>query len=142
MSSQDFTSKLKSFSDALYRVLDKIVPSRSSHERNLPTGTVCDISGWRTRAVSLVAGPNITSPNPQRWNSAIATTAASNRLDAVISTACVIPSESVNETEHDRAVGTTAIMGEEKGNITVCLRRPQSSAGCVDKLLVKLCLSD
>ena len=65
----------------------------------------CDISGWRTRTVSFVAGPNMASANPHRRNSASASTAASNRVDAVISTACVIPSESVNETEHDRRCG-------------------------------------
>jgi len=35
-------------------------------------------------------------------------------VDAVITTAWEIPSESVNETEHDRAVGTYSIIGEDK----------------------------
>jgi hypothetical protein len=39
----------------------------------------------------------------------MAITAASNNDDALTSTACVMPSVSVNETEHDRVVGTTPV---------------------------------
>jgi len=42
----------------------------SSHDRNRATLTVCDISGWRTRTVTFVAGPSTTSANPHRPNSA------------------------------------------------------------------------
>jgi hypothetical protein len=40
------------------------LPAPTSHERKRPTLTVCDISGWRTRTVNFVAGPNIASANP------------------------------------------------------------------------------
>lgn len=76
----------------------ELLPLPFNQDFNLPTLTLCDISGWRTRTASLVPGPNVASANPHRRNSASANTAASYNVDAVISTACVIPSESVNET--------------------------------------------
>jgi hypothetical protein len=55
--------------------------------------------------VSFLAGSNIASANPHCRNSASASTAASYKLDAAISKQCGIPSESIKETEHARAVG-------------------------------------
>jgi hypothetical protein len=94
-----------------------LFPTPSGHARSRAALTVCDISGWRTRRASLVPGPNIASANPHRRNSASASTAASYRIDAVISTAWVIPSESVNETEHDQAVGTISIMAKNRRSL-------------------------
>jgi hypothetical protein len=50
---------------------------------------VCDISGWRTRTVSFVPGPNVGSANPQRRNSARASTAA--RPERIVPTTVVVP---------------------------------------------------
>src|ERR1700722_19344554 len=71
---------------ALDRVLAGTFPAPSSHDRSLATLTVRDISGWRTRTVSFVAGPNVASANPHRRNSPSASTAASYSVDEVIST--------------------------------------------------------
>ena len=81
-------------------------PALWSHASILLHWTSCIVLGILTATVKRVAAPGALLVNPQRLNSAIASTAASYNVVAVTSTLCLMPSLSVKETMQVRAVGT------------------------------------
>ena len=78
----------------------------SSHDSTFPTLMVCSSSGAFTRILNGVADPKVISAKAPRRNAAMASIAASYRLSAGTRMECSIPSESTNETRHERTVGT------------------------------------